>query len=409
MIDENDLSDKAALEAFLKDCRELEELKAYTADFNLFEAMGMVRQEIRHSHFLANLFNPRYGHGLDLHFLESFMKELLYEYSDSSPELSLLEFEIADYSDISVYRERWNIDLLLVSETHKHVFVIENKIDSGEHGKQLLTYEKRIDKEFPASKYKRVFIFLTLDGKEASRSKWLSASYSSLIEILEKILKYYGEGIPSSARIGIEHYITLFKRHFMEDSEIATLCRKIYQKHQKALDLIFEHRPDMITEVTTMCSDIISNELSRFTLDSRTKKLCRFIFDDWDKSDIQMQGEGWTKSRRTLMFETETRADKVILFLIIGPGEQGYRGKLFESLSKAPFKSLTNLSDKFSKIINFELLKFQDGEDLDDVLKRLREGFAKFTAEDWPKLEPLVADVLAEYQDTSTEIEVGEA
>ena len=31
----------------------------------------------------------------------------------------------------------------------------------------------------------------------------------------------------------------------MSDSEIAELCRQIYRRHQRALDLIFEHRPDL--------------------------------------------------------------------------------------------------------------------------------------------------------------------
>ena len=89
--------------------------------------------------------------------------------------------------------------------------------------------------------YRKVFVFLTLDGSEASRDGWLNLSYAQVIECLSELVTDYGHQIPPSARIGIEHYITLFKRYFMEDTEIAELCRRIYKKHQKALDLIFEH------------------------------------------------------------------------------------------------------------------------------------------------------------------------
>ena len=47
--------DRRALEAFLVGNRDLERLEALLDRFNAFEAMGVVRQELRHSDFLAFL------------------------------------------------------------------------------------------------------------------------------------------------------------------------------------------------------------------------------------------------------------------------------------------------------------------------------------------------------------------
>ena len=44
---------------------DLEKLEGLLDRFNLFEALGIVRQEIRHSDFLAFLLDPRQNHGLD--------------------------------------------------------------------------------------------------------------------------------------------------------------------------------------------------------------------------------------------------------------------------------------------------------------------------------------------------------
>ncbi len=48
-------SDQKSLEAFLLDNPELGQLEALLDEFNIFEAIGAVRQEVRHSDFLAFL------------------------------------------------------------------------------------------------------------------------------------------------------------------------------------------------------------------------------------------------------------------------------------------------------------------------------------------------------------------
>jgi hypothetical protein len=47
--------DRTALEKFVTNNQELERLEALLAEFNIFEAIGVVRQELRHSDFLAFL------------------------------------------------------------------------------------------------------------------------------------------------------------------------------------------------------------------------------------------------------------------------------------------------------------------------------------------------------------------
>ncbi|MCJ7929981.1 MULTISPECIES: PD-(D/E)XK nuclease family protein [unclassified Aeromonas] len=97
------------------DSKELDKLGGMVSEFNLFEAMGMVRQEIRHSHFLGTLFNPREPHGLGSRFFESLLSRLLYVPDRRSGEVSLLDIHLCDYDDLQVFREQDRIDLLLVS------------------------------------------------------------------------------------------------------------------------------------------------------------------------------------------------------------------------------------------------------------------------------------------------------
>lgn len=53
-----------ALQRFVGNNTDLEKLEALLSEFNLFEAMGVSRQELRHSDFLAFLLAPEQAHGL---------------------------------------------------------------------------------------------------------------------------------------------------------------------------------------------------------------------------------------------------------------------------------------------------------------------------------------------------------
>ena len=120
---------KEALEAFVLDNEDLARLEERANQFNIFEAVGIVRQEIRHSHFLAWLMNPSQNHGLG----DAFLKGFLFKTSVKARErpietISPLDVDVWDLSGTEVRREWKNIDITLLEEARKFVCVIENKI-----------------------------------------------------------------------------------------------------------------------------------------------------------------------------------------------------------------------------------------------------------------------------------------
>ena len=46
----------------------------------------------------------------------------------------------------------------------------------------------------------------------------------------------------------------------MDESQIAELCRRIYRKHQRALDLIYEYRPDLQEEIRHLLETLIKEK-----------------------------------------------------------------------------------------------------------------------------------------------------
>src|SRR3972149_7475372 len=67
------LDERELLERFILNNEDLARLEESTGQFNIFEALGIVRQEIRHSNFLAWLMNPAQTHGLGDYFLKGFL------------------------------------------------------------------------------------------------------------------------------------------------------------------------------------------------------------------------------------------------------------------------------------------------------------------------------------------------
>jgi hypothetical protein len=229
----------AALEAFVVDNHDLEQLEAMVGRFNIFEAMRVVRAEVRHSDFLSFLLDPSEPHGLHGWFLKAMLKRVLADADE--PPMSPIEIDASDLSAARVLREWRRIDVLVHDAVSKLVVVIENKIDSGEHGDQLQSYRRAAEREFPDCH--KLYLYLTRGGDEPSDKRYLRLDYDRIAALVERAA--HQPGVDADARVLMNHYVQLLRRHIVTESDIAALCQKIYRQHRKALDLIFEHRPDM--------------------------------------------------------------------------------------------------------------------------------------------------------------------
>ena len=110
--------------------QDLEELEALLQAFNVFEALGIVYNETRHSNFLAWLLDPKATHGMGSYFLKGF---LFTTYNlgqeQGTPTLSAIDVDTWDLTRTSVARESSNIDLLILNEDadKKFAVMLENK------------------------------------------------------------------------------------------------------------------------------------------------------------------------------------------------------------------------------------------------------------------------------------------
>ncbi|MBQ2405475.1 MAG: PD-(D/E)XK nuclease family protein [Lachnospiraceae bacterium] len=274
----NQQTNEEALQNFLLDIGCLDELLPWTGKFNLFDVLKISRTEIRHSNMLGWILNPNENHGLGDLFLKGILQRLVE--NDMDGRYDVFNVLLMDLYSFSVLREWKNIDILLSSSDEKTVIAIENKVGSREHSNQLNRYRDILEKEYEG--YTRIYIFLTPDGESPSDvENWDVLTYSDVVETLESISSRI-EMLPD-VDLMIKNYIDIVRRDIVEDQQLIDICNKIYNKHKKALDLIFENRTDGRTQMVDAIKDTLCNMASEGLIIYEEGGACTFRTTSMDK------------------------------------------------------------------------------------------------------------------------------
>lgn len=295
-------------------------------EFNIFEAIGMVHQEIRHSYLLSYLLDPKQNHGLG----DKLAKSLLFQILSDNPSVIkpyiLTDLEVWNLSHLIVKREWRNIDILLLDQVHNIAIIIENKVYSSEHDNQLSRYLETITQVYKG--WKVLPIYLTPNGILPTHESYLALSYTQVCNALVATLKAATSDTNAEINILLNHYIQMLRRNILSEAEIARLCQEFYWNHQATLDLIFKYRPDYQSRISKLLLEIIVKEPDLILI-KKSKKFIHFTVKTWDEINLlRMGGEDWSSSRM-LFFQFDNDTTYLNLGLHISPGGAGdVNGKL---------------------------------------------------------------------------------
>jgi hypothetical protein len=386
-------SDLEALKALQTDASELERIETLLDRFNVFEAIGFIGQEVMHSRFLAFLLDPKQNHGLG----DVFLRKMLEKASATSNVASVLKaFEDTGSQNIEqtavqteVYTGDGRVDILLLNEVGQWATIIENKVWSTEHSDQLGRYYRFVKRNHPDW---RVFgIYLTPYGARPSHKEYLSLDYGMVCEIIDSVLEDQGLSLNPDVKTSIEHYTNMVRRNVVGDSDIAKLCQQIYQKHKRALDLIYEHRPDVQARIRDLLKTLIRDAPS-LEQDSRAfgNFILRFAVREWDTPAL-LTANGWTGSGCVLLLEFWNYSDRLELKLIIGPGADEIHQKLLDMVSgnRDVFDSPRNYVASHYEILSHTFLARNMYEDTDqeEREKAIRSQWHEFLDKDLPRID----------------------
>jgi hypothetical protein len=258
MVDRTE-SDIAVLERFVVENDDLAELEAEIGRLNIFDALGIVHAEIRHSNFLAWLLDPAESHGQGQLFLSAVLMDILRNAPPEARPLSPIDLDGADLRGVQVRREWRHIDVLIVIDEPRVVVAIENKILSGEHSNQLSRYAETVAAGFPG--HRAFHVFLTREGDEPSDEAWSPYDFGQLHAALDRCVRRNEDSIGEEVRVFVGHYLAMLRSRFMDDPKIDELVDRIYRNHRQALDLIFERKSDPRAIIVRAFIDALQGEI----------------------------------------------------------------------------------------------------------------------------------------------------
>ncbi len=239
---------------------------------NIFKILGIENMEIKHSNFLAYLFNPNINENINNHILFNFLKECKIDRLLNS---SISEI-FSNSTKIDIYREYKNIDLI-INISPFCTIIIENKIWTDEHDNQLFKYYSSILQELntPSGKFNNnsykspICIYLTPEGrksKDENNTNWTPFSYSQIYTILLKFQSKYLQLLSNKQKMLIDDYLQLLKESIV----------KTEREKKELLDNYFSNKD--YKKVMEQIIDIIPNY----------KKRAKIIKEECGRTDIEI-------------------------------------------------------------------------------------------------------------------------
>jgi hypothetical protein len=303
-----------------------------------FEALGVVRAEIRHAYFLSHILNPASAHGFGTLFLRNFLSAIMT--SSQNQLCDRLRVHIADLDDTKVLREEIDrIDLALVLESEKIAIVIELKVDSKESLGQLSRYRQKSLLQWPVGDgWQHEFLFLTPGGDAPSDPNWRAISYDLIIMAIESTIKNEAYGLVE-ARMLLKAYGEMLRRKHMENDELRELAQDLWRRNRDVLNYLMEFAPDSAGGFSQYIIDNIdrltekaNSQLITLVSDRKTSRYINFGIEEWDLLPGLKSGN-WTSSGRILMLEIDIQAKYIDIKFIVGPGPDDIRNSLIKEIS----------------------------------------------------------------------------
>ena len=386
---------------------------------DLFELLGIYRQEAVHSNFLGWLLNPAQSHGVEDYFLKNFLL------ATTAPTDAVASAKIAaaDWSKAVIHLE-WHaivdgvnsyLDILIVNPQAQILCAIENKIFSpegfGVDGRSQLTrYREAL--EYAYTGFARQYVFLSPEGmpsqSPSEQALWTPANYTTIFQLVEQTLDHSANAISDEARVFLRQYAATLRRNIVpESTEMQQLARQIYLEHRETVELIYANRPNYMNEAKQIFKEAIAAH-EGWELDREDTNYVRFRSSDWGEFPATHTGTGWLPSNALLLFQFNFfRGDNPSFVLALSPGpSEAVRRKLFDAVRQNPalFRPTGNVLRPDWNILHEEQDPILDNSDYgvswDDGSTRAKitAWVADFARNRFPAMNEVILSCLREYE-----------
>lgn len=354
-----------------------------------FEAIGMVRQEVRHAHFLAYCLDPERPHGFGSAAFRALLRAAAREGAGVTSGVSALvgplDIHLMEFREVDVRREWHRIDLLCIARQERLVVAIELKIDAREHGTQLSDYRTTIESEWPkADGWKHLLLLLSKNGDEPSQASgdaWVGLELAPVAAELESLCtKQVGR---AEARSLLQSYLSMLRTHHLEDQRLTDLAERLWRKHAEALSFLMEKQPDygVFGELRRNIQSVLTSVKAGSGLDPRIdKESSNLIFlsiTNWYNLPQFRTAVSWTESGSILLVIIEKiRGENGInIRLELGPSKPNVRQTYYNCIVRGlpGIKAKQKISPRYTRILSQSFVPNDKAEDpLGWTLERIR-------------------------------------
>jgi hypothetical protein len=384
--------DYKAIEYLVVDNPDLERLEVLLDQFNIFEAIGAPWQVSRHSSLLAFLLNPQGNHRLGDQFIKRFLQKAVVSAYDVQVPINAIDLDVWDMDQIIVLRESQRIDILLLDERHRIAVIIENRLTGRSSEALLQRYWDIVSQSHPG--WSIIGLYLTPDGEPAPDNRYIPIDYGMISILIEQITDRMGAVLDHDVGIMLNHYTEMLRRHIVGESEITRLCRRIYGKHQRAFDLIYEHRLSRQKAIRNIIKLLIEQKQG-LLLDHTQERYTGFAIQEWEVP-LLINSRETSRPGRMLLFQFDTWIDTLPLSLYIGPGMEQVRQRLLEiaTAHQPPFvvDDTQLLTSEWVKIFERDFLttEFYEDASADELAEKILQSWSDFLKNDLPSLHAVL-------------------
>jgi hypothetical protein len=384
--------DYKAIEELVVDNSDLEQLEMLLDQFNIFEAMGATWQVTRHSNLLAFLLNPQENHHMGDSFLKRFLQKALISAYDIALPISPIDLDVWDLKQMVVLRESQRIDILLLDERHRLAIILENRLSGKSNAALLQRYWDTVKQSHPG--WHVIGFYLTPDGEPPPDERYIPVDYGLICTSLERLLDSYESHMNRDVRTMLSHYTEMLRRHIVGESEITRLCRRIYGRHQRAFDLIYEHRIDRHKTIRNIIKVLIEQKHG-LILDHTQERYTGFALSDWEVPML-LYSKDSSHPGRTLIFQFDTWLDTLPLSLHIGSSSDQVRQHLIDvaHAHQPPFKvddTQPRDTDWFKVFERcFLTSEFYEDSSADELADKIVQNWTEFLKFDLPAMQAVL-------------------
>jgi hypothetical protein len=384
------------LERFIIDESMFAEIEQASNVFCPFEAVGMVKQEIRHGYFLKYFFDPHRPHGFGAECLKAFMAALARSQAASEYAISRLDAHLMDLDGVEIKREDGRIDLTIIlpNLSRKLVVAIELKIESSESKGQLRRYREFAETQWPKHKgWSHQFVFLTMRGDDPSEDNgegWIALDFQTLANQLDIVITR-NIGKPDARNLLVA-YLAMLRRNYLVNDRLEQLAAELWSKHRAALDFLADRRPDNLESAVFQQlyekRDTLAERMSKacgitIISDHSSPSYVRFAVSDWDNVPNFKSAQNWTPTNRILLLElAKGGGPSVRLRFVLGRGDQIIRKSMHDVLrqSGVDMGNRGTLTAEWNRLASETLYKFKNSAetDQDSVVSTVMEKAEQF-------------------------------